>query len=158
MKGSAKILKGTCKLKTELIYDESEFSIQRDVKPYSVSLVICLFLILQLALSIYNNYDDLPLKNNPEKVWIYIYLAVSILLIIVSACAYLPLLKFRKKNRNIYKYEDIQSVEIQKIKNKNVVLFRFTDDSQEKIKFSRGEAIEPFVEFITVNVTRPLKG
>ena len=157
MKNESKILRGSSKLKTELIYDESEFSIQRNTSFYGACIAICPLLIIQLSLGIYNNINDFPLKTNPEKIWIYIYIVISIVLILASGSALFPFLKSRNKNNKVYQHNEVKRFEIQKIKNRVVLFLEITDGTKEKVKFANNVDIKPFIEHITTDAGRLLR-
>jgi hypothetical protein len=139
-------LKSISKLKTELIYDESEFSIQRDINLYSVIVVLFCLLIGNLIMNIYNNFNEFPLRNNPEKVWIYSYLVISILLILSTSLAFYPLMKYRKKNRKVYKYESIENIRVEEMNDRIQISFKFLDNSEDEIKLSKNELTLSFIE------------
>jgi hypothetical protein len=146
MENHSGTLRGINKLRTELIFDESEFSIQRNLTPYSVSLVLSAMLIGNLSMSIYNNLNEFPLRDNPEKVSIYIYLGSFTLLILLTSIAYFPLMKYRKKNRNVYKYESIDKISVVEINDRLHFSFEFIDNSKDEIKLSKNESTQSFIE------------
>lgn len=146
MENHSGTLRGTNKLKTELIFDESEFSIQRNLIPYTLSIVLSAMLIGNLLMSIYNNLDDFPLRDNPEKVTIYIYLGSLTILILLTSIAYFPLMKYRKKNRNVYKYESIEKISVVEINDRLHFSFEFIDNSKDEIKLSKNESTQSFIE------------
>lgn len=146
MENHSGTLRGINKLRTELIFDESEFSIQRNLIPYSVSLVLSAMLIGNLSMSIYSNLNELPLRDNPEKVSIYIYLGSFILLILLTSIAYFPLMKYRKKNRNVYKFESIDKISVVDINDRLHFSFEFIDNSKDEIKLSKNESTQSFIE------------
>ena len=141
---SSWVLKDPNNLGIELIFDESEMSIQRDLK--SLWKNILYFLILELyTLAIFSIYY--------EKKSGILYPAAILMIGIMLFIIYQAFLIWteHKKNERVYSLSEIQLVHLETRKNKVKIVIEFKGGEKDKIQVFRSNYLEIFIETLRKN-------
>ncbi len=140
-------IKGKDFISAELIYDELEFSIQRQLDFLKSLIVLSLLMTLNIISNTYNNFH-FPLDENPNNLKILIYYGASIIIVLFCLFAIYPFFIYRKRNDRVYDYNEIKCVEVL-IKNNIVkIFFTFRDNTKDVIKLPNNKKAIEFIDIL----------
>lgn len=119
------IVSGLGHVKSQLIFDEEEFSIQRRIGEFVlVGLAFCL-LFLVIILSVCYSYQS-PMYLR------YTFIGLGIVFFL---CFLYATIRIRSKNLRVYKYSDLKAVKVKQVGNNFVQLyFSFADGFSDSVK------------------------
>jgi hypothetical protein len=138
-------LKGLDPFNGELIFDETEMSIQRNLKSYWMFVFIAFWTMLTMVGNILNSYEK------GRFILFYIFLFIEIVLFFILIYAILRLLTARKKNNRVYSISEIKSVYAE-IKNYRAwITIEFKDETFDKIPIIKNNYYSIFIEVMKKN-------
>jgi len=143
MNEDLKTLKGFGAFPSELVYDETELTIQRHLFSLKTNIVFSVLLSASLILNIINS-----LTKESFGWTFYVQLIVIFSIIVLLIVSVYLLFNYRKKNKKVYRYEEIKRFETIEINTYINLKFEFIDNSKDKIKFYRNKKSIDFIEFL----------
>jgi amino acid permease len=141
---SSWVLKDPSNLGVELIFDESEMSIQRDLKNHWLNILYC-FIVL---LSTFGNFLNYHEKDNNLS---YVFAAVMIAMMTFMIYQVYLLWTEHIKNERVYQISEIQLIQIENRKNKARILIDFKDGSKDKMQVLKNNYFEIFIDTLKKN-------
>ena len=140
-------IKGKDFISSELIYDELEFSIQRQLDFLKTLILFSALMTLNIISNTYNNFH-FPLDENPNNLKILMYYGASISIVLCCLFAIYPFLIYRKRNDRVYDYNEIKCVEVLKKNNIVKILFTFSDNTKDVIKLPNNKKAIEFIDIL----------
>jgi len=128
----------------ELIFDESELSIQRDLKNYWSNILfalLCSFSSLGYFLIYYG-------KNGNA---IYVFSIVILILLLFITFEFSKIWKARKMNERVYMLSEIKLVRTETRKNKVKISIEFRDGIRDEISIIKNRYYELFIDTLKKN-------
>lgn len=138
-------LKGLDPFNGELIFDESEISIQRNLNIYWMQTFISFWVMITLISTCLRSFDK------GHQVLFYICISLEIVLFFLLIFTIIRLLKARKKNNRVYTLTEIKCVHAE-IKNyKAWLTIDFKDETNDKIPVIKNNLYSIFIDVIKKN-------
>ena len=143
MNDNSKVLRGFGIFPSELVYDETEISIQRQLYSIVTNIVLVIFCSTSILSNIMSS------MTNESFGWIFYIQLILMLSILVSLFVLIYLLfNYRKKNKKVFRYEEIKHFETIEINTYINLKFEFTDNSEDVIKLYRNKKSFDFINFL----------
>jgi hypothetical protein len=140
-------IKGKDFISSELIYDELEFSIQRQLDFLKTLILFSVLMTLNIISNAYNNFH-FPLDENPNNLKFLMYYGASIIIVLCCLFAIYPFLIYRKRNDRVYDYNEIKCVEVLRKNNIVKILFTFSDNTKDVIKLPNNKKAIEFIDIL----------
>ncbi len=138
-------LKGLDPFNGELIFDESEMSLQRDLRSYWMPVILSFWIMISLTGTCISSYD------NGHQVIFYICVFLEIVLLFLLIFTTARLLKARKKNNRVYPLSEIKKIQAE-IKSYRVwITIEFKDKTQDKIPIIKNNYYTIFIDVMKKN-------
>lgn len=128
---SAWTLKGPDPISGDLLYDENQMCIRRDLKRFGTVIGLNFILMTSLVSNCFLFYE----RVNYIVAFILAFIVAALLISIVVY--FRAFLKARDMNNMIFQYSEIRKVEIKRKDKRVKIAFEFNDDSKDKISIAR---------------------
>jgi len=136
-------IKCTDSYRTEIIYDEEEFSIQRNLSYLRMSIVFAILMVVSAL-------NNTILLTNDSSFGLFFYSQVILVLLMMNYLTYTLVLffKFRSKNNNVYKYEEVDRVEVKNVGRNIKLLFSFRNNTNDEVKLLSNRKNKAHIDFL----------
>ena len=144
-KDSMWTLKGPDSISGDLVFDESELCIHRDLKRFGTVIGLNFLFMTSVFCNCFLYFD----RVNYIVALIFALIVAALLINIVIY--FREFLKARDMNNMIFQYSEIRKVEIKRKDKRVKIAFEFNDDSKDKISIARDRGYLFFRDILIKN-------
>lgn len=138
-------LKGLDPFNGELIFDETEISIQRNLKSYWMLIFIAFWAMISLVGNLLTSYD----KGHINLFYVLLFIEIVLFFFLIYAIS--RLLKVRKRNNRVYSISEVKSVYAEFKGYRAWIKIEFKDETSDKIPIIKNDYYSLFIDVMKKN-------